>query len=302
MSMAPTTEPQSTPSELGQRLFLLGVFVILLVEVVCTVANVGQWFTWSSCLLGIIASIGILYLGNWLYTGNTTALLVTRIWVVVQLALIIVGLAILLFDSSGESTFPRHVGVNATWMGLLKLVVYLGFAFLLFVPGYTLDFFSAQRGETRAPAITTASTPAAPIGEPADLATEHTRALEGLVAAMKVVGGVLLAVGALDILTGLLMLGQRPATSVVEVEAVGTASRTDLAGILSIVEGIALALWGAALSAPTKATQALLTASPRNMGFVINLFTSFLGTFKAYLLILVVLALVVICRVVFNAM
>jgi hypothetical protein len=285
MSMASTTEPQSTPGELGQRLFLLGVFVILLVEVVTTVANVGQWFEWSSCLLGIIASVGILYLGNWLYTGTTTALMVTRIWVVVQLALILVAMGITLSETPAESTIPRHLGVNAIWEGLLKLAVYLGFAGLLFVPGVTLDFFSAQRGETRTPALAGARDEAAPVGDPADLAAEHTRALEGLGGAMKTVSGVLSAVGALDIVTGLLIVGQTPAV-----------------GVLSIVEGFVLAAWGAVLVAPTKAIQALLGASPRNMGYVMNLCTSFLGTFKAYLLILVVLAVVVVCRLVFTAM
>jgi hypothetical protein len=285
MSMAPTTEPQSTPGDLGQRLFLLGVFFILLVEVVTTVANVGQWFEWTSCLLGIIASVGILYLGNWLYTGNTTALMVTRIWVVLQLALVLAAMGIILMDMASDSTIPRHFGVNAIWQGVLKLAAYLGFAGLLFVPGATLDFFSAQRGEARTAALAATRDVTAPAGDPAELAVEHTRALEGLGGALKTVSGVLLAVGALDLLTGLLILGQNPA-----------------AGVLSIVEGVALAAWGAVLMAPTKATQTLLAASPRYMGYVMDLCTSFLGTFKAYLLILVVLAVVVVCRLVITAM
>jgi hypothetical protein len=149
----------------------------------------------------------------------------------------------------------------------------------------TLDFFSAKRGETPTPALAAAGDEAVPVGNPVDLAVEHTRALEGLGGGMKTVSGVLLAVGALDLLTGLLIVGETPTT-----------------GLLSVVEGIALAAWGAVLMAPTKAITALLGASPRNVGFVMKLCNSFLSTFKAYLLILVVLTVVVVCRLVFTAM
>jgi hypothetical protein len=283
MSMAPTTEPQSTPSDLGQRLFLLGVFTILLVEVVCTVANVGQCFEWTSCVLGIVASVGILYLGNWLYTGSTSALAVTRIWVVVQLMLVLVAMGILLSVSFADSTFPQHVGVNALWQGYLKLIVYLGFAGLLFIPGLTLDFLSAQRGQVRTPtALATNSELAAP-GSPVELGAEQTKALDGLGAAMRTVSGVLLIVGALDLVVGMVTMAQNQA-----------------AGLLSIVEGIAVWLLGAELWAPGKALHALQGASPRTMPLMMNVFTTLLGTFKAYLLLLVILLAVLACRLMLN--
>jgi len=281
MSMAPTTEPQSPPSDLGQRLFLLGVFAVLVAEVIVTVANVGQWFEWTSCLLGVIACLGMLYLGNWLYTGNRTALTVTRIWVAIQLAVVLAGV-IALSETPADSAIPRHLGINAFWQGYLKLAVYLGFAGLLFAPGATLDFFSAQRGEAPAkvPAPTTEQT--APVGNPVELAVEHTRALEGLGGAMQTVSGVLVIVGALELLIGLLAAGQ-----------------TSAADWLSI-HGIVVAALGAVLWPPTKALQALLGASPRNTGYVMNFLTALLATFKAYLFILLALAVLVVSQLMLS--
>jgi hypothetical protein len=284
MSMAPTTEPESTTSDLGQRFFLLAVFAILLVETVTTVTNVGQWFEWSSCLLGIVSGVGILYLGNWLYTGDKTALTVTRIWAVLQLALVLAAIGIAVSGSPPDSPFPRQVGVNALWEGILKLIVYLGLAGLLFLPSPTLDFFSAQRGETPASAAASAKAETVAAGSPVELAPEHTKALEGLSGTMKAVSGLLLTVGVVDLLIGLLAVDNAPPVRV-----------------LGIVEGLALAALGAVLVAPTKALQSLLGATPRNMGFVMNFFTTLLGTFKAYVLIFLVLAVVAVCRLIFNA-
>src|SRR5437016_1827695 len=73
MAMAPTTEQQPQRRDLGQRFFLLGIFAVMVAEVVCTLVNIGQWFHWSSLVLGVVASVGIIYLGNWLYTGDKTA-------------------------------------------------------------------------------------------------------------------------------------------------------------------------------------------------------------------------------------
>src|SRR5882724_5279647 len=72
MSMAPTTDQQSQRADLGQRVYLLGIFAILVVEAISTITNVGMWFEWTSLVLGAVSCVGILYLGNWLYTGDKT--------------------------------------------------------------------------------------------------------------------------------------------------------------------------------------------------------------------------------------
>ena len=54
----------------------------------------------------------------------------------------------------------------------------------------------------------------------------------------------------------------------------------------------AVAALGTVLCAPLKGIQSLLDASPRNMGWVMNFLMRLLAAFKAYVLILLVLALV----------
>src|SRR5262245_23565316 len=169
MSMAPTTEQQASRSDLGQRFFMLSVFAILAVEAVVTIFNIGMWFEWTSCLLGIVAAVGILVLGNWLWSGDKTALTVMRAWVVVMLLLAILAMAL---HIAGDSTIPRHLGVNIAWEGWLKLAVYGLMASLLLLPGPTLEFFGTQRGEAPATVVAEAAAVPAPTAAPAGPAVE----------------------------------------------------------------------------------------------------------------------------------
>jgi hypothetical protein len=283
--MAPTTEPHSSSSDLGQRFFLLAIFAVVVAEVVVTVVNVGQWFQWSSCLLGVISALVILYLGNWLYTGSLTALKVTRVWVAIQIGLVLAALLIAWAGLPTETTLAGHLGVNMPWQGILKLVVYVGLAGLVYVPGVTLDFFRMQRGEAPAAAPVIANSEAVPTGPPAELTTEHTRALEGLNAAMMAVSGVLAIVGAVELIAGVLATAQAP-----------------LPRLLGIVEGAAIIGLGGALLAPSRTLQTLLEAMPKNMALVMSFLSAMLSTYKAYLLIAVVLIIVTVCRVMLNVM
>jgi hypothetical protein len=284
MSMAPTTDQPSQRIDLGQRFLLLAIFATLAVEVVVTVVNAGQWFSWVSLALGIVAGVGILYLGNWLYTGNKTALAVTRLWVMVMLILAVFAVTMKLTDAPGEAAITRHLGVNILWEGWLKLAVYAGFAAGLFVPGYVLDFLGHQRGE--APAAPATAVAAAPAGEPAELTAEHTTALSGLGSAMNSASLALLLVGVLDVIAAVVLLGRGDSTG----------------GLLSLFEGIALVGLGGALVAPTKAVQALAETTPRNMGLVTRMLTQLLATGKAYLILFTVLAFVVVLRIALHAL
>src|SRR5439155_17352944 len=170
----------------GQRVYMLGIFAILVVEAISTITNVGMWFEWTSLVLGTVACVGILYLGNWLYTGDKTALLVMRVWVAVELTLVLIAVVLLGGEGPGPAV-ARHLGVNVWWEGLLKIAAYAGFAAAIFCPGVVLDFLGAQRGEgpgATATAPETAET-GAPAGEPVELNAEQTNALTGLSAAMK---------------------------------------------------------------------------------------------------------------------
>src|SRR5439155_905006 len=146
MSMAPTTDQQAQRIDLGQRVYMLGIFAILVVEAISTITNVGMWFEWTSLVLGTVACVGILYLGNWLYTGDKTALLVMRVWVAVELTLVLIAVVLLSGRSVAESVLclveglaiaalgaelfapirslqalldvtPRHMGYVMKWLG-----------------------------------------------------------------------------------------------------------------------------------------------------------------------------------------
>ncbi|HYV39226.1 MAG TPA: hypothetical protein VE988_26295 [Gemmataceae bacterium] len=294
MSMAPTTESPAPASDLGQRFFVFGVFAIMVAEVAVTVSNMGQRFLWTSCMLGVVSSVGILALGNWLYNGDKTALLITRAWVGLQILLIILGLCFKLSDAADEGGLHSHLGVNAMWQGYIKLFAYLLFAGMLFLPGLTLDFFATQRGETPTPKPAASMGVEAAAGSPVDLAVDQTAAIDGLSGAMKMVSGVLILVGVFELLTALQRLQEYFSAISQNIET------SPAVAILGIVEALAVAALGAVLLCPAKAAVQLVDAKPRNMGLVMNFFTHLLASYKAYVLILLVLALVAVCRLIFT--
>jgi hypothetical protein len=281
MAMAPTTE-QPQRIDLGQRFFLLSIFAVLVVEALATVVNMGHAFAWSSTILGIVSTLAILYLGNWLWTGDRTALTVTRIWALLQLALVVVLMVILLGDVHTGSSLPRNLNISTAWEGWLKLAAYIGLVVALFVPGVVLDFIASHRGEPTAPVAANAADKILPTGEPVNLAVEHVNALEGLSRAMKTVTGVLIVVGVFEVLAGLLTYGKTP-----------------IGSWLSVAEGVALVVLGALLLAPLHGLQSLLSAAPRNTGHVLTFLTQLSMTFTGYVVVFLALAAVVVCRFLF---
>jgi hypothetical protein len=278
MSSVSMADP-SNRIDLGQRLFLLGVFGIVVAEAVTTVVNVGQWFDWTSCLLGIVATLAILYLGNWLYTGDKTAYLATTAWVILFAGL---SLAALLFrfqfESSGAAmgdAVSRHLGVNVAWQGILKLATYVLFAVVLF-SGPTREWLATRRGEP----VLSATNAATPLtGEPVELAAEHTTALTACASAMNTASAVLIGVGLIEILAALLSEG---------------------VAVIGFWEGFVLVGLGGGLSVPAKAINDLLAATPKNMGYVANVLQKLQSTFALYLI--VALATLVVLRVATKSM
>jgi hypothetical protein len=269
--------------DLGQRLFLLGVFGSLIVELVGIFVNIGLSFEWTAFLLNAFAGGFIIYLGNCLYHGDKTALAVTRGWVTLMACVAGLGLACI-WAGLTQPDIARHLGITAAWLGLLKLAAYATFACWLFVPGSVLDYFAARRGEMAAPVAPAEHL--ATTGTPVELTAEHTTALGGLAGAMKNASGVLLAVGFLDVAAGLL--------------AFGTPEK--LPAILNVIEGLAVMTLGCLLLAPTKAVQALVGAAQRHMGYVMKLLDGLQTLYVGYIVSFAVLAAVAVCRVVFKAM
>jgi hypothetical protein len=268
--------------DLGQRLFLLGVFASLIVELVGIFVNIGPSFEWTSFLLNVFAGGFIIYLGNWLYHGDKTALTVTRTWVTLMACVAGLGLACI-WAGLTQPDIARYLGITAGWLGLLKLAAYATFACWLFLPGSVLDYFAARRGESAAPV---APAELATTGTPVELTAEHTTALGGLAGAMKNASGVLLAVGFLDVAAGLLALGPSE----------------KLPALLNVIEGLAVMTLGCLLLAPTKAVQALVGAAQRHMGYVMKLLEGLQTLYLGYIALFAVLAAVAVCRVVFKAL
>jgi hypothetical protein len=279
MAMAPTSEQQSQRIDLGQRLFLVSVFGVLVTEALATIVNIGHAFTWTGTLLGIVSAVVILYLGNRLFVGDRPALTASRVWVALELVLVLIALGILLGDTPAESSIPVHLNISAAWQGWLKLAAYAGFAAALFLPGFVLDFFAAQRGDAAAGAAVAAVETAPISAEPVTLANDQTQALEALNGTLKGVSALVLAVGGFDLLVGLFNIKKS----------------TDV-GLLSIVEGLAVVGLGAAVILPCQPLQALLTATPRTMQQAMAFLTALATSLAAYVVPLVALAAVVILR------
>jgi hypothetical protein len=285
MASVQHTEQQQQRIDLGGRLFLLGVFAILVVELAGTWVNIGSSFEWTSLLLNVFSAVFILYLGNWLYNGDKTALSVARYWVAFMVVVVGIGLVC----SWLELTHPdvgRYLGITAVWLGLLKFFPYLLFAAALWCPGYVLDFLTAKRGETLEASTTVTAEQPATSGTPAELTAEHATGLDGLAGAMQNASYVLLAVGLIEIVCNLGRVG----------------SDNALPAILNIVEGLALATLGCLLVAPAKAVQAVVAAAQRHMGLVMQILERFHALYLAYLATFGVLAVVWLCRVLFGTL
>jgi hypothetical protein len=281
MASVQHTEQHQQRIDLGQRFFLLGIFAVMVIELVGIIVNIGSSFAWSALVLNVFASVFVLYLGNWLYGGDRTALSVARGWIAVMAVVSGFGLACA-WAGPPTAELGRYVGITAVWLGLLKFIIYGTCALALFSSGYVLDYLAAQRGETAAAPVTAEPQAAA---APAELAADHVTALEGLAGAMKIVCFVLLAVGLFEAGASLSRLG----------------SEQHVPAILGIVEGLAVATLGCLLMAPLKAVQALAGAAQRHMGYVMQFLARFHALFLAYIVTFGVLAAVAVCRVVLAA-
>jgi hypothetical protein len=202
-----------------------------------------------------------------------------RVWIVLQLVLALIAMAILLLDWGSSSALPRHLNTTATWQGWLKIIAYFGFGAALLVPGVVLDFCASKRGETIPSAATEAVPAIATPGEPANLTAVHTSGLLRLSNAMKIASGALIVVGAFDVLSGLMTMGKTPG-----------------AAALNLLDGLPWIGLGLILAAPLQALQPLLTQGTRTMDQVMTFLSRLSATFAVYIILLVALGVVIVWR------
>jgi hypothetical protein len=293
MSTASPMEQSSSRIDLGQRLFVMSIFMVAVAEALITIMNIGGAFDWLGCLFGIVAGAGILYLGNWLYTGSKTALNATAGWAAVFFLLAALGLMAKEFGIAGDAGWDaqaHHLGIAMVWQAWIKLAVYALLLSLLVFPTATRDWLAHRRGES-IQAIA-AAVPAAPGADvPVVLAAEHTNALEAwssalgiAIGAMFVVGLVLIVIGGSTFSAGETLLISDPANDG------SKAFRNGLLGFNRIAEGVFLMALAGSLSALGKAINRVTDGSPRTMGPVMQLFAQL----NTVLMLLLVLSLLLI--------
>src|SRR5262249_15877601 len=109
--------------ESGEKLFVIGMVICFVTEVAYPTANLIESFL-DGFLLGVVGSLVVLRLANWLYTGNSTAYILVLGWAGLQ---IIVALGVLVMISTGfgrES--PSHLlGYGISWVPYGKLAAYV---------------------------------------------------------------------------------------------------------------------------------------------------------------------------------
>ena len=270
MSMAPTTEHQSSKTDLGHRLYVLGVFAVFFAEVALIVVNLGEGFGWLVALPGIVSSVLLLWLGNWLYTGNRQALSLMRFFVFVELCLCLAALISL----GGSAVVAKYLGMTAMWQVDLKLFVYIVFSVLLMLSA-TLGFLSARRGESAATVATVTPEEMAAAGSPVDLGTEQTKTLENLEQAMTLFACVAWTLAIVLLVIEVVNRGDGQSNILLYAAVVGT--------IILLLQ-------------PVRPLHILLRASPCNMGHVMNVLSAFATTWKGYVIVLLVLVLALLVR------
>jgi hypothetical protein len=291
MSTASTMEQSSTRLDLGQRLFVFGVFAVVVAEALITIMNIGDAFDWLGCLFGIVATVGMLYLGNWLYTGSKTAWNATITWAGIFIVLAAVGMVAKELGNNDPAwdAQARHLGIVMTWQAWVKAFVYVLLLVVLLFSGATGDWLAHRRGET----IQAAASPAPAAGSdvPVTLAAEHTNALEAWASALGNGQAVLLIVGAA------VMIGGIQAYADPDHKA-----DQKLSALFSICEGACLALIGTSACVPAKAIRKVIDASPRTMGPVMELFNGTSVYLFSLLMLGLALAAIELCRVLLSAM
>jgi hypothetical protein len=260
----------------GEKLFVVCVFTVLVLEAVGTLVAVGLWFSWIRLLLGTVACGILLFLANWLYSGSRTARVATLAWAGVQVVVLAAALVTTALDADELGLF-HHVGAPAAWLALIMLLGYAALAALLLGSASVRDFLADRAGQLLPEETVKVVDMGAPITWPQDQA----QAISRLGTQMFWVAVILLAAGGLRAWAGVLYWYVYEDAS---------------ASWRPIVEGVLLAALGVVLFGPAAAVRGVVQSASSGMGHLMNALTALANLYVVQLLLVLLLAAVAAVR------
>jgi hypothetical protein len=259
--------------EIGERLYVTGFMVAFWSELVLTIVRNGLHFSWASVVIGTITIPVLLYLANWLYSGNRTAQLTTLVVIAVQVLLALLGLKLV----PALASLNEQIGPYCATIGILRLFVYGGLAAMLYSPRVR-DFLNHQRGGETAAEQEPVEIQITPTGTAVALTDEQ---LENVGS----VGSLVQIAAFVTIVGGLLQL----------VSAIDGGAR----GILQAIQGVILLALGVFLLSPAKGLRMLGTPGA-DTAYLSHSLATLTAFFKRQLLLVVILAVVLIAGIVLS--
>jgi hypothetical protein len=194
--------------DLGEKIFIGAIVGSIVIEVLLTVFAITlnpSWNTplpWLISVLGAVSVVFLLYLANWLYSGNLTAWKTALGFAALQIVLA----GGVLYGMSSSPSFAAYLGAPLFWLALILLIAYIVFAICLGLPRPVHEFLSARRGETIPEDTAPAPAPAAEVITPSPvlpLTDDQAEAFGSLGTWMQTAGCLLIVAGVLRFFVGL---------------------------------------------------------------------------------------------------
>jgi hypothetical protein len=264
--------------DVGEKIFV-GAFVgSIVIEVLLTlfalsliVGHGSSSAVLTTVVLGVVFVGFMLFLANWLYSGDLTAWKTAVGWggfqIVLSVAVIVAFLA-----ASNHPGFADYLGIPNIWLAVIKAVTYALFVASLALAPPVRDFLGLRRGE-HVPEEAAAEVP--PSGVTVPLTDAQAAAFASLANWITTAGGVL-------IVAGLVRLGAA---------VYDTNPRNIWPGVPSALEGVVAAALGALLLFPA---QALKLFQSRDMNHLMNALKSLQSLYFKQLILLAVAAVAVV--------
>jgi hypothetical protein len=265
--------------DVGEKIFV-GAFVgSIVIEVLLTlfalsliVGHSSSSAVLTTVLLGAVFVGFMLFLANWLYSGDLTAWKTAVGWggfqIVLAVAVIIAFLA-----ASNHPAFVAYLGLPELSLAVIKAVTYAVFVAALALAPPVRDFLGLRRGEHVPEETAAVEVPASGVTVP--LTDAQSAAFASLANWITAAGGVL-------IVAGVLRLGAA---------VYDTNPKNIWPGVPSALEGVVAAALGALLIFPA---QALKLFQSRDMNHLMNALKSLRSLYFKQLILLAVAAVAVV--------
>jgi hypothetical protein len=258
--------------EIGKKLYVTAFMVVLWADMVLTIVRNGLHFAVGSVVIGILAIPVLLYLANWLHSGNRTARTATLGFIAVQLLLAILGLKLL----PALNTLNEQVGPYCATIAVIRLLLYGGWGAMLLYSPRVQEFLAHQRGEAQEPEKTKEDLTITPTGTAVPLSAEQ---LEGIGA----LGSLIQIAAFVAIVAGLLQLV--------------SASKGGMTGLFQAIEGAVMLVLGVFLLSPATGLRKLGMPGA-DMAYLTNALGALAMFFKRQLVLALIVALILIAGIV----